>query len=122
MQIESLNEERLEELRRLWMGTSDPSEREKITAEGKAIKAYLKNPKWGSEEVDGNGFCLECHLNNARQGHYNCLQCAGQQKVNYRTLQGMQQALLEWSKNKPMERKLSTLEIAEEVFGPIKEE
>lgn len=118
MQIESLNKERLEELRKLWMGTTDPNEREKITAEGKAIKAYLLNPKWGSEEVGGNSFCHTCHAQEARVGHYNCLQCAGQEKVNYeaRSIQGMQQALLEWARDKEMTKKTSTVEDVMSIF------
>ena len=118
MQIESLNEERLEELRKLWMGTTDPEKKAEITAEGKAIKAYLQNPKWGSEEVGGNSICYTCHLLPARVGHYNCLQCAGQEKVNYeaRSVQGMQQAILEWSRDKAMTRKTSTVEDVMSIF------
>jgi hypothetical protein len=119
MQIESLTQERLEELRKLWMGTTDPNRKAEITAEGQATKAYLLNPKWGSKEVGGNSFCYTCHVKEARVGHYNCLGCAGEVEVNYqaRSLQGMQQALSEWSKHKPMERKLSTLETAIDIFG-----
>jgi len=118
MQIESLTQDRLEELRRLWMGTADPDRKAEITAEGKAIKAYLQNPKWGSEEVEGNGFCYSCHKLPARVGHYNCLQCAGQEKVNYeaRSLQGMQQAILEWARDKELKRKTSTEEDVMSIF------
>ena len=118
MQIEGLNEERLEELRKLWMGTSDPSEREKITQEGKLIKAYLANHKWGSTNVGGNGYCHTCHEQLARVGHYNCLQCAGVEKVNYqsRSIKGMQQALLEMSKDVEMKHKTSTLEDVIDIF------
>jgi len=119
MQIESLTQDRLEELRRLWMGTTDPEERERITNEGKVIKAYLQNPKWGSEEVEGNTFCHTCHYNKARMGHYNCLQCAGTEKVNYqsRSIQGIQQGISEWSTNKTMKRSTTTLEDVYDVFG-----
>jgi len=118
MQIESLNEERLEELRKLWMGTTDPSEREKITAEGKLIKAYLQNKKWGSNELGGNGYCYTCHSQLARVGHYNCLQCAGSEKVNYqsRSIQGMQQALLEMARDKEMTRPTTTEEDVINIF------
>lgn len=118
MQIESLNEERLEELRKLWVGTSDPNERERITAEGKVIKAYLLNPKWGSKEVGGNTYCHSCHAQLARVGHYNCLQCAGTQEVNYqaRSVAGMQQALLEMAENKRLTSAQSLESIINEVF------
>ena len=118
MQIESLNEERLEELRKLWMGTSDPSEREKITQEGKLIKAYLQNHKWGSIELGGNGYCYTCHAQESRVGHYNCLQCAGDEKVNYqaRSIQGMQQALLEMAKDKQLTRPTTTEEDVINIF------
>ena len=118
MQIESLNKERLEELRKQFKETTDPVKRAKITAEGKAIKAYLENPKWGSKEVGGNSICYTCHLLPARVGHYNCLQCAGEEKVNYeaRSIQGMQQALLEMSRDKAMTRKTSTEEDVMDIF------
>lgn len=119
MQIESLNEERLEELRKLWMGTQNPSEREKITAEGKLIKAYLANPRWGSVEIGGNGYCHTCHEQLARVGHYNCLQCAGGEKVNYqsRSLHGMQQALLGWAKDKRLDKDEDTQRDVEKTFN-----
>lgn len=118
MQIESLNEERLEELRKLWMGTTDPSKKAEITAEGKAIKAYLQNPKWGSTELGGNSYCYTCHAQEARVGHYNCLQCAGDEKVNYqvRSIQGMQQALLEMARDKEMKRPTTTEEDVISIF------
>lgn len=101
------------------MGTRDPSEREKITAEGKVIKAYLQNNKWGSAEIGGNGYCHTCHAQLARVGHYNCLQCAGGEKVNYqsRSLQGMQQALLEWAKDKRLDRYDDTRRDVEDAFN-----
>ena len=118
MQIESLTQERLEELRKLWMGTTDPTKKAEITTEGRVIKAYLLNPKWGSLEVEGNGWCHTCHEKEARVGHYNCPGCAGEQKVTYydRNVVGMQQAILDWPKSK-LTRKTTTEEDVMNIFG-----
>ena len=110
-----LTQNRLDSLREQWKLETDVEKKKNIETEGLVIKAYLGNPKWGSTEVGGNGYCYECKKNKARVGHYNCLQCAVVKTVNYqaRTRSGMQQALLEWSREHPKDR---TLENALEIF------
>jgi len=113
-----LTQERLEELRSNWKILVDPVEKEKVSREGKLISAYLKNNKWGSIEVGGNGYCTECRNSLARVGHYNCLGCAQEKKVNYqaRTIAGIQQGLLEMSKSVSLNIKDPTLSNALEIF------
>lgn len=62
----------LEELREAYRTASD-EDKVKIAEVGKAVK---ENPKYGSVEVGGNGFCSECFLEPARPAHYNCEKCA----------------------------------------------
>jgi hypothetical protein len=66
----------------------------------KAVELWKLNPTFGSKEVNGNGVCYECHLKLAREGHYNCEECAGVQlngKIR-RTIPEIQKILEQWSK------------------------
>jgi hypothetical protein len=64
----------LSALRQLYRQAGDNEAlKKRIEAAGVAVK---KNPKFGSSQVGGNGYCYTCLIELAREGHYNCEECA----------------------------------------------
>lgn len=98
----SHEENKLANLRKLWLKTKNQNRRKIIEKAGKDIKAGIQ---FGSRERGGNGLCYDCNISVARPGCLNCQSCADRMyaSTERKSIPQMQQSLLEMGKNAPKE-------------------
>lgn len=82
-----MNTDMVEKLRQMWIKAS-PGERIRIETVAEVVKT---NPKFGSTEYEGNGYCYTCYLEKARPGSFTCDTCSGaikteQEKLSVKTI------------------------------------
>lgn len=100
----------IEELRELYK-TSTPDMKLKLIPIGKAV---AENPKYGSKDLGGNGYCYTCFIEPARDNHWNCEKCASKKTVAgiIHSVEFMKNSLKEMKPNPKWE------DMAENVFNP----